>query len=320
VAPPTHAGSYSRSRLPGKSLTTMLSDADAVTSCGGSGKGTLDVKTAGSSILFEGGASSAGLKEADLSVCDGAVTVHIITQVLQPCCANVKALLKGAPGSFKPIMLNTTKKADADIKIFQDTLYANATDDVGGASPYSLPIAGAAGPPPCCMTMLPRASLPGSGRCQPSRRPAAAPPASPTLPPARSCTPQKKTAKAVFVPTAAAWESFDIDKVLSAASMEGADIRKNMLLRLLALYHMSYDKMSLTQLTTGVESQSVVVSVLGKNSVENPTCPQRVSVQGCALTCRGLRCAAHRLPPVGLPCAAPSSAGHDHPLARQLPT
>jgi hypothetical protein len=66
--------------------------------------------------------------------------------------------------------------------------------------------------------------------------------------------------------------------VLAAASMEGADIRKSMLLKLLALYHMSYDKMSLTQLTTGVESQTIVVSVLGKNSVENPTCPQRVSV------------------------------------------
>jgi hypothetical protein len=127
----------------------MLSDADAVSSCGGTGKGTLDVKTAGSSIMFEGAASSAGLKEADLSLCDGAVTVHIVTQVLQPCCASVKALLKGVGSALKPLMLNTTKKADADIKIFQDTLYANATDTVGGA------------PPPCCrmLTLLLRLAL-----------------------------------------------------------------------------------------------------------------------------------------------------------------
>ncbi len=87
------------------------------------------------------------------------------------------------------------------------------------------------------------------------------------------------------MPTAAAWEAFD--EVLAAGGMGGtsraAELRRNRTLELLALHHMSYDKLPLAQLPAGAESQSesqsVVTSLLGNSSAGNP---QRVSAQGRA--------------------------------------
>jgi hypothetical protein len=55
---------------------------------------------------------------------------QVVSQVLQPCCLDMKALLTGGPGR-KPVLVNTT---EASVVAFQNALLQGATGTAVGAA------------------------------------------------------------------------------------------------------------------------------------------------------------------------------------------
>jgi hypothetical protein len=158
---------------------------------------------------------------------------QLISQVLQPCCSDVKPLLQGGSGRM-PVLVNTT---EATVVGFQDALTVDATGNaVGGACWGRRPRAGQA-----ALAARESAALPGSMA-------------------ARSSTPvdclshaQASQAKTIFVPTEEAWTLVDWSKLL-ASQAEPTAAQKEAVLQALALYHMSYDSMTIPQLAASSSS------------------------------------------------------------------